>query len=257
MSVKPEILNELEETGLAIVPGVLDSAEVLQLKSELESAISEDAVNYPDVFDKGMVHNCVGRGARMAAILDNPVMVSYLNACFSETCIVYAYQSSSLPPDSGNYGSRVHVDSPRFIPNYDTNMGVIFPLDPFTVDNGATYFLPGSHRLDNYELPGDDFFYENAERALCDAGDMVLINPRLMHAAGINRTQNTRHALTLNFCRSYMKQRFDLPRLLSQEVVDSLGEDGKRLVGFNVRVPTSLEEFYLPEDERLYKPNQG
>jgi hypothetical protein len=54
-----------------------------------------------------------------------------------------------------------------------------------------------------------------------------------------------------------MRQRFDFPRLVPQPIIDSLGENGKRLIGMNVRMPTSLSEFYLPPEQRLYKPNQG
>jgi ectoine hydroxylase-related dioxygenase (phytanoyl-CoA dioxygenase family) len=50
---------------------------------------------------------------------------------------------------------------------------------------------------------------------------------------------------------------FDYPRLVPKEVVDQLGEVGRRFLGFNVRVPTSLEEYYVPEDQRLYKAGQG
>jgi hypothetical protein len=45
--------------------------------------------------------------------------------------------------------------------------------------------------------------------------------------------------------------------LVSQPIIDSLGENSKRLIGMNVRMPTSLAEFYLPLERRLYKPNQG
>ena len=33
--------------------------------------------------------------------------------------------------------------------------------------------------------------------------------------------------------------------------------DGRRLLGMNVRMPTTLDEFYLPPDQRLYLPAQG
>lgn len=253
--VDDKLLDILEQVGVTIVPAVLNQALVESLRSELECVVDEDTIRYPDVFDKGMVHNCMVRGSNMASLLDNPVMNAYLNKAFSDTCIVYAYQSSSLPPNQNNYGSRVHVDCPRFIPDYATNMGVIFPLDDFTLENGATYYLPGSHKL--ADLPAKEFFYANAERACCKAGDMILFNGRLVHAAGFNSTNRTRHSLTINICRSYMRQRFDFPRLVPQSVIDSLGENGRRLIGMNVRMPTSLEEFYLPPEQRLYKPDQG
>lgn len=247
--------ERLDEEGIVVVPGVLSCSEVSQLRCELESAIAEDLVVRPGVFDTGMVHNCMTRGTRMAALLDHPVMNAFLKCAFAETCILYAYQSSTLPPFAGNYGSRVHVDCPRFIPGYSTNIGVIFPLDDFTLENGATWYLKGSHR--SAEIPVDQAFYAAASRASCAAGDMIVFNGRLVHAAGINSTERPRHALTLNICRSFMRQRFDFPRLVAQSLIDSLGADGRRLIGMNVRMPTSLEEFYLPEKERLYKPSQG
>lgn len=253
--IDDKFLGILELEGVAIVPSVLNQNQVDILRSELELAIAEDAIHYPNAFDKGMVHNCMVRGINMAGILDNPVMNAYVNKAFSDTCIVYAYQSSSLPPKQNNYGSRVHVDCPRFIPNYISNMGVMFPLNDFTEENGATYYLHRSHKL--ADLPTEDFFYANAKRACCKAGDMILLNPRLVHAAGFNSTDITRHALTINFCRSYMRQRFDFPRLIPEDIIDRLGENGRRLIGMNVRMPTSLEEFYLPPEQRLYKPNQG
>jgi ectoine hydroxylase-related dioxygenase (phytanoyl-CoA dioxygenase family) len=136
-----------------------------------------------------------------------------------------------------------------------TNLGVVIPLDDFTLDNGATLMLKGSHL--NELLPPAEIFTANAIRATCSAGDMIVFNARLMHAAGVNTTATARHALTLNFCRSFMRQRFDFPRLVPANIIDRLGPDGQRLLGMNVRMPTSLDEFYLPEDKRLYKPNQG
>ncbi len=249
------LLDMLDTEGVTIVPSVLTAEQVANLRNELERSVAEDAIRHPDVFDKGMVHNCMVRGTNMASLLDDPVMNDYLDKAFSDTCIVYAYQSSSLPPSQGNYGSRVHVDSPRFIPGYATNLGVIFPLDDFTLDNGATWYLPGSHKTE--DLPVEEFFYANAKRACCKAGDMILFNGRLVHAAGFNSTNRTRHSLTINICRSYMRQRFDFPRLIPKDIIDSFGENGRRLIGMNVRMPTSLEEFYLPPEQRLYKPNQG
>jgi len=255
MSVDKQIIENLNKVGVAIVPDVLDASQIKSLRQELVNAIAEDSGHYPDVFDKGMVHNCMVRGKFMAQLLDNPVLNSYIKEVFSETCILYAYQSSSLLAHQTNYGNRIHVDSPRFIPGYQTNFGAMFPLDDFTLQNGATYYQKGSHLQEH--LPGSDEFFTNADRVICKAGDMILLWARVVHAAGFNSTDNDRHALTMNFCRSYMRQRFDFPRLVPPSVIESLGEDGRRLLGMNVRMPTTLDEFYLPVEQRLYKPNQG
>ncbi|NKB80989.1 MAG: phytanoyl-CoA dioxygenase [Nitrospirales bacterium] len=252
--VDPKLISQFETDGVCVVKRVLDDEQLYWLKLELNQAREEDLRQRPDVLDSGMVHNCMLRGKEMAKLLDNPTMNAYVKEVLSPTFILYAYQSSSLPSGGGNYGSRVHVDCFRFIPNYITNVGVFFALDDFTLENGATYYLKGSHKK-KFVLD-EKKFYENASRLICQAGDMVVLNALLHHAAGVNKTNKIRHALTMNFCRCYMRQRFDFCRMVDKEFIESLGEDGKRLMGWNVRVPTSLDEFYLPEEERLYKPGQ-
>jgi ectoine hydroxylase-related dioxygenase (phytanoyl-CoA dioxygenase family) len=192
----------------------------------------------------------------MAGVLDHPVMNGYVQQLLAPSCIMYAYQSSSAPPSGSNYGQRIHVDSPRFIPDYMTNLGVILPLDDFTAENGATRYLPGSQKKE--ELPDEELFNLNCKTAQCKAGDMIIFNARLAHSTGFNHTDLFRHALTINFCRCFMRQRFDFCRMpqADEAFMQSLGDHGKRLLGYNVRMPTSLEEFYLPVEKRLYKPNQ-
>lgn len=253
INIKKKIKTFINE-GAIIIEKVLNNTQIKKLKTELVNAIQEDSKRYRNVFDKGMVHNCMARGINMALLLDNKVMNYWLGKLFSETCIIYAYQSSSLPPNQTNYGSRIHVDSPRFIKGYSTNLSIFFPLDDFTIENGATYYLPGSHKYPN--IPTEKFFYKNAKRLCCKAGDMIVMNPRVFHAAGFNTTSNPRHALTINFCRSFMKTRFDFPRLVPKKYLKKLKNKGKQLIGMNVRVPTSLKEFYLPKKKRLYKTNQ-
>ena len=43
---------------------------------------------------------------------------------------------------------------------------------------------------------------------------------------GMNSTDTARHAITFNVCRSYMRQRFDYPRLVGDETLAHLGEIG-------------------------------
>lgn len=246
--------EEMTNTGVVVIDDIVDTDTIFNLRLELEAAIEEDSASRGPVFDAGMVHNCMMRGKAMCSLIENKKLNDVIDALFTPYAIIYAYQSSSLYPGSGNYGSRIHVDCPRFIPNYITNLGAIIALDDFTHDNGGTYYLPGSHK--NESLPEQSFFYENAKQLSCNKGALILFNGRLVHAAGVNRTDTARHALTINYCRPYMRQRFDIPRLISTEQLRQFNDIGKRRIGMDVRMPTSLDEFYLPSDKRFYKPGQ-
>lgn len=250
------LLDQFRVKGFVVVPDVLTSADIPALRSSLQECIDEDAARWGKGYpDHWMVQNLMARRLLFARVLENSVMHAYLTEVLTATCIVYAYTSSSMPPWATNYSHRIHVDCPRLIPDYITNVGVILPLDDFTYENGATYFLPGS--FTRAATPSHDEFMADAERVYPRAGDMVLFNARTFHLGGENRTPHPRHAVTVNVCRSFMRQRFDFPRLVPQEIVDALGATGRRFLGFHVRMPTSLEEYYVPEEQRLYKPDQG
>jgi ectoine hydroxylase-related dioxygenase (phytanoyl-CoA dioxygenase family) len=253
----PDKLREVHERGFTVVPGVLPPENIPELRRLLQACIDADLEKwrgrpYPDAW---MVHNLMARDVKFARLMENPVLQAYLCALLGETCIVYSYTSSSMPPGGSNYSNRIHVDCPRVIPGYMTNVGAILALDDFIPANGATYFLPGS--FTRAAPPSREEFFAAAERVLPRAGDLVLFNARTYHLGGENRTDKARHAVTLNVCRAYMRQRFDYPRLIPEAIVSRLTEVGRRFLGFHVRMPTSLEEYYLPEDQRLYKTNQG
>ena len=255
-------LQEILNKGFAVIPGALEEGEVESLRRELSCLVAEDLEHWKDQpnhpankIDRWMVHNPMARAPTFARILENQLMHAYLTELLTESCILYAYTTSSMPPGGTNYSNRIHVDCPRFIKDYITNVGVILPLDDFTEKNGATYFMPGSHL--KAAPPTEQEFFAAAERIAPKAGDMVVFNARTFHLGGTNEMAVARHAITLNACRSYMRQRFDYPRLMPNKIVADLGALGRRFLGFDVRVPCSIEEYYLPADQRLYKANHG
>lgn len=85
---------------------------------------------------------------------------------------------------------------------------------------------------------------------------MIVFNARLFHRAGINHSADWRHSLTMNLCRPFMKQRMDWVRFIPTEIAEQLNDQARRIIGYDSRIPTSLEEFFLEEGQRLYKPGQ-
>jgi ectoine hydroxylase-related dioxygenase (phytanoyl-CoA dioxygenase family) len=266
VNVDAAIIDEFAELGYAIIPDALPPRRVATLRDELTAAIEADLVSFEAEEkrtgrphpDRWMVHNAMLRGPELARMLEHELMHAYFEKFLGATCILYSYQTSTLPPRGTNYGSRIHNDCPRLIPGYPTRMGAFFALDDMTEENGATYYLPGSQM--RTEAPSEEEFMANAERALCPAGSLILVSSEVWHRGGENFTDRPRHALTIGATRSYMRSRFDFPRLIENtgsDILDRVGPVGRRFLGYNVRVPTSMEEYYLPPDQRLYLPNQG
>lgn len=252
-----ENVAEVHQDGFTIVRDAIDQAIVLDARTRLARLVAEQRENATDAtrVDDYMVHNPFVLDTAFLALLEHPAIVEVLDEFLSDTSILYACTTSSMPSGGTNYSHRIHVDSPRVIPGYISQMGIIIPLDDFTEDNGATYMLPSS--FERVEPVSEAEFFANAVRVLPRRGDLVVLNPRTWHLGGENHTDEDRHAVTLSACRSFMRQRFDYPRLIDRELAETLSPTLRRLLGFNVRVPASLEEYYVPEDQRLYKAGQG
>jgi hypothetical protein len=58
------------------------------------------------------------------------------------------------------------------------------------------------------------------------------------------------------FCRPFIKPQFDYPRALGYER-DDWSPYLRQLLGYNARIPASLEEWYQPIENRMYLPDQG
>lgn len=248
-----DFMDQFNTEGFAIVENVLSKDFVKKCKNELSYAIEEEQHKYgePSKKDYGMVLMCSMYGGTFLEVFDNQALMNPFEAILGKNCIVYAYTSSSMPPNDTNYSRRIHTDCPRYIPGYLTNVGATISLDDFTVENGATYFLPKSHT--KKEAPTEEEFNANAKPFVGPAGSVCFFNALTWHRGGINKTSNWRHALTINMCRSYMKQRIDIPRSMAPLKIENMSEKCKQKLGFFSQPPASIEEYYLPIELRNYK----
>ncbi|MGF6752785.1 phytanoyl-CoA dioxygenase family protein [Paraburkholderia sp. GAS42] len=173
---------------------------------------------------------------------------------FEGNFILNAYGGVVNNADTRSYVQSVHRDI-RF--SSDTKrfmLNALVMLDDFTTDNGATHLLSGSQNL--AERPDDVMFSERASRATGERGSVLLFDSRLWHATGINRTALSRRALTLSFTCPFFKQQLDYPRLFGYANADHCAPWLRQVIGFNARVPQSLEEFYVPVHQRFYQRGQ-
>jgi ectoine hydroxylase-related dioxygenase (phytanoyl-CoA dioxygenase family) len=257
MLPSPWLRPRPQTRGYVIIPDVLDADEVVRLRAVLERHVAADLA-HPDPRrrpDDWMSFNGVLRDPAIADVVCHPKILRHVEAVLGPTCIMYACVSSSMPPNGTNYSHRIHVDSQRVIPSYPTNIGVLTALTDFTEHNGATRFLPGS--FERLDLPSAAEFDRDAETVCPQAGSAIIFNARTWHAGGRNHSAKPRHALTVNYCRAYMRQHFDFPKMIAADQVATLSPVLRRLLGFDVRMPTRLDEYYVDPADRLYKANQG
>lgn len=192
--------------------------------------------------DHGMVMACPLYSKKFLFLLDNEKLISPINFILGKKSIVYAYTSSSMPPHSKNFSNRLHNDNPNFIKNYVIRVGCTIALDKFTIENGATSFMPGSHKISS--KPKIKIYKKKSKYFLADPGDVFYFNANLYHQGGKNKTTHWRHALTINFTRHWAKQRFDFPELLKKYKIRHISENILQKLGFLSKPPKNYSEYY-------------
>jgi ectoine hydroxylase-related dioxygenase (phytanoyl-CoA dioxygenase family) len=244
---REEFAQQIASDGFAILPHVVPGEMLQPLKRDLEGAIAKEA-QYQQLtgaqINSGMVLLCSLYGGELIRILELDSLIQPFEWILGEGCIIYAYTSSSMPPQETNYSGRIHVDCPRLISGYVTNLGATILLDDFTEKNGATWYLPKSHLA--LREPTEQEFACKAKRLVAKAGTVFFFNARLWHAGGQNHTEQWRHALTINMCRSFMKQRLDIPRAMSSMDLSGIPNKALQKLGFFCQVPANYDEYYAP-----------
>jgi ectoine hydroxylase-related dioxygenase (phytanoyl-CoA dioxygenase family) len=204
----------------------------------------------------GTAHHTVGAGDSIDEFLDLHLLHPYMLRFFDDRpYILHACNPVGGFPNANVYIHQIHRDIVTFIPNYNIRINMLVMLDDFTVANGATKVLRGSHTM--AERPPEELFEARCERLTGKAGSIVLFNSYLWHRGGLNSTDRNRVALTLSFGRPFIKPQMDYARLLGEAYGRRLSELSRQVFGYNARVPTSLDEWYKPKSDRLYMANQG
>ena len=250
-----QIRHSIEQEGAIIVRNLITPECAGKTKEALIHVLDIDVKNYGmDYRFRGMVHALMNRGQVFLDLLAVSSLVSICKSILGHGCIINGFNSSSMPPSGSNFSRSIHVDCPRLIPNYITNLGITLALDPFTKNNGGMEIAAGSFLTP--DQPSEESFADSAIQPKLGIGDAIVFNARCWHRGGINRTDSWRHAVTFNVCRAYMRQQFDYTRMLGAEQMEALPEEVRQFLGYYVRMPENMDEFLLPPELRKYRPGQ-
>lgn len=193
-------------------------------------------------------------------LLELAPMLAVVDALLSSTAILHLQNGFILPPQPadarlGAFQQSFHQDFPRVLNGYLMSINAFFAVDAFTRENGATWVVPGTHQRS--ERPSEAYLRSAAVCVECPAGAMLVFDSTLWHSAGRNTSRKDRLAINHQFTRSYVKQQIDYVRALGDAAVQRLPERSQQLLGWYTRVVTSLDEYYRPGPERLYRSGQG
>lgn len=193
-------------------------------------------------------------------LLEIPEVLALVDHTVSETAILHLQNGFILPSFPTGlvptvFQNQFHMDFRRVLNGYLMSINTIFAINAFTRENGGTLVVPGSHQ--KLTPPNADYLQAHAIPVECPAGSMLVFDSTLWHAAGLNTSGSDRLAINQQFTRSYLKQQLDYVRALGEVTVSAQPPRTQQLLGYYTRLPTSLNDYYRPPAERLYRSGQG
>lgn len=259
------VVQQLARDGFAVIESVVDARMLEETRTRMY------AVRDGIVRDIGMERleraGEVGVLRLMLALdpfffrfLELPALLEVVDATVSPTAILHLQNGFILPSFPAEQTPKVfqtsyHQDFPRVLNGYLASINVLFAIDAFTRENGATWVVPGSHQ--RQERPSQAEIDAKGMPVECPAGSMIVFDSTLWHAAGGNTSGRDRLAINHQFTRSWIKQQIDYVRALGDACVEARPPRTQQLLGWYTRVVTSLDEYYQPPEQRLYRKGQG
>lgn len=260
-----QALAGLHYLGYAVVTDVVPDdvlADTRQAMYEVQEAIHADvgADRLERAGELGVLRNMLGYSDHFFQFLELPEVLAIVDGSVSETAVLHLQNGFILPSfEPGNvpktFQTSFHRDFPRHLNGFLASVNVFFAIDDFTEENGATIVVPGTHQQP--DPPAPEYLEANKLSVVCPKGSIVVFDSTLWHAAGANVSGRDRLAINHQYTRSYFKQQIDYVRALGDEKIQAQKPRTQQLLGWYTRVVTSLEEYYVPAEERLYRSGQG
>jgi ectoine hydroxylase-related dioxygenase (phytanoyl-CoA dioxygenase family) len=237
-----QIRRNLDEFGVCVVPDMLPGDEVARVRDRLvEQADGERAAGVATSpggplgpsdsiqYIWGLIH----KGQVFRDLVLYPRALELARYVLGPDLLLFSYTGNAIGP--GAPGGGAHSDQ-IYMPSdtpWPVLCNIIYMLDDFTEDNGATLVVPGSHRRTIDELNGDSFA-ESAVSALGQAGSALVMESRIWHSIGVNRTtDNVRHGILTAYCKPFLRTQSNWVHTTPPDMVDGFSPELQELLGYH------------------------
>lgn len=188
-----ENVAALQDDGFVVLPALLTDAELTAAVGHAESLL--EGVGWSDNDFDGRrtrrVYSLLSRLGAFEPLLTHPEVRRLVTTRLGEVHQFGMLFLTAVDPGQGS--QPLHFDAGVYplSREIEAETNVIWALDDFTADNGATVVASGSHHWPAGRRPQQ----HELVPLVMPAGGAVVYSGRLWHAAGENRAQTTRRAL--------------------------------------------------------------
>ena len=221
--------DALNAHGFLVIEGLLTNDEVQAIKAALAPWFGGKHFgrnNFEGLYTE-RVYALLAKAPAIARIIEHPIILQLLDQLLPPHYLLSAALAINVHP--GETPQPFHTDDssnklPGPRPHPFTGISTIWAFDDFTLSNGATEVLPGSHLWTDERVHAlaeahattahasalDGPMAADAEYAphkVCmPAGSAVVFLGNLVHRGGANRSDGIRLGITPQYCAPWFRQ---------------------------------------------------
>ncbi len=228
-----QIAQQVEKSGYAVVPDFLDKDRLRQLCRDLRPIFDAVGSRESEKFGRQTIHthNLLAKTRAVDELLLDSLLLGLIEGILGPDFQVSGV--AAMRPGPGDQRQHLHTDDGHYPiprPHPPLIVNTLIALDPFTVENGATEVVPGSHRFkERLEQDTETVGVE------MPAGGLLLWDGALWHRGGGNSTLGSyRRSINVNFNLAWLKQRENQFVGVPPEVVVAMPEALQALIGYKL-----------------------
>src|SRR5258708_5505573 len=204
--------DKIRDDGYTVIEHAVASDLVEGLKEALERTEREHGFGYAKTSFEGFktvrINNLLAYDEVFWDVPLHQNVLPIVERVLDKECLLSSFVSLVLGP--GQEAQPIHEDTqliPLPRPHIPITINAIWALSDFTGDNGATRFVPGSHKYDRSPEYGRQYA---AVTATMPAGSVMLFDSALWHGGGPNTSDHRRFAFSCAYCWGWMRQQGNL-----------------------------------------------
>jgi len=235
-----EIVGKLAAAGYVVLRNLIDTDEIAAIQAELREDIEKTPFGSGDfVGQKTRRTHTVLTNSRSAGRLAlQSSVISVLQEILGPFCNKFQLSSAvAISLGSGESRQEFHRDDLVYPFKHPAKqqsvVTVIWALDEFTQDNGATLVIPGSHLWDDHLQPNPS----DAIAAVMPRGSALILLGSVYHAGGANKTSAVRAGLLYGYCLGWLRQEQNQYLTIPPSEAKYLPKELQQLIGYTLHEP--------------------
>lgn len=252
MTDRTQAHQQLRDEGCCILRGVLSPQALHEARAALDGAVEgsrrRGIPTHTQMLDPNAanvrVYNLPEFSSVFVDLLRHPVALEMTASVLGPHFLVSNFTANIALPGSGSM--NLHADQALVIPppwNEPWALNVIWCLDDVHERNGATRYVPGSHRYRTFEdVPADA--RSNSRPFEAPAGSAIVMDGRVWHTSGANLTGDERRAMLFAYYSAdFIRQQANWEVSLSPATKARFDEATRKLFGLgsgNTRIGGEL-----------------